>query len=198
MRKRFYPKLFLRSGRGVILGLDIVLRHPKRIHFGDYVAIDDGCMLDGRGQSEGASLMIGSRTIVSRNCVLSSKDGISTIGAGCNFGAECLVYASHGNVVIEDGVLFAARCYIDAGRYHHDTLDVPIMEQGQYFRGDTIIEKNSWFGAGAIVLDGIRVGHDSIIGAGEVVTSDLPPYSIAVGVPAKVVKLRNGSTGSHK
>jgi len=192
-RKSFFRKLFMRTGRGLILGRDITLRHPARISIGDNVAIDDGCQLDGRGHGEGPSLSIGSRTIVSRNCVLSSKDGVLAIGESCNFGAECLVYASHGKVVIESSVLFAARCYIGGGRYHHDKLDVPIMDQGQYFRGDTVIEKNSWFGAGAIVLDGVRVGHDSIVGAGAVVTSDLPPYSIAVGVPAKVVRLRTDS-----
>ncbi|WP_238692306.1 sugar O-acetyltransferase [Rothia koreensis] len=50
------------------------------------------------------------------------------------------------------------------------------------------IEDNVWLGGGAIVLPGVTVGHDSVIGAGSVVSKDVPPLSVAVGSPAKVVK----------
>lgn len=189
-RKTFLRGLFRRAGGGVVIGRNVVLRHPNRIELGDRVLIDDGCVLDGRHQTAAVSLTVGAGTILSRNCVLSTKDGELHVGAACNFGAECLVYASHGRVIIEDHVLFAARCYIGGGRYHHDRLDVPIMEQGQYFKGDAVIERNCWIGAGAIVLDAVRVGHDSIIGAGSVVIDDIPPYSIAAGVPARVIRSR--------
>lgn len=190
-RKRFFRGLFRKAGRGLILGRDIVLRHTHRIEIGDSVAIDDGCVLDGRGHGDAVSLTIGSHSIVSRNTVLSSKDGVLRIGEGCNIGAECLFYASHGSVAIEDKVLFAARCYIGGGRYHLDRLDVPILEQGQYFRGDTVIEQGCWLGAGAIVLDGVRIGHDSVVAAGAVVVEDIPPLSIAGGIPARVIRTRS-------
>jgi acetyltransferase-like isoleucine patch superfamily enzyme len=51
-----------------------------------------------------------------------------------------------------------------------------------------VIEDRVWLGARAIVLKGVRIGHDAVIGAGAVVTSDVPPRSVAVGVPARVVR----------
>ena len=193
-RKTFYRRLFGRVGRGVVLGRAVVLRHPHRIEIGDNVLVDDGCILDGRGKEGGGpALRIGSGTIVSRNTILGGKDGLLEIGDRCNFGVDCLIYSSRGHIVIEECALFGARCYIGGGRYRYDRLDVPIMEQGQYFRGDVVIERNCWFGAYAMVLDGIRIGHDSIIGANSVVTKDIPPYSIAAGIPAKVLRKRDGS-----
>jgi len=57
--------------------------------------------------------------------------------------------------------------------------------------GPVVIEDHVWIGAKATILTGVRLGEGSIIGAGAVVTKDIPPYSIAVGVPAKVIKQRN-------
>jgi acetyltransferase-like isoleucine patch superfamily enzyme len=50
------------------------------------------------------------------------------------------------------------------------------------------IEEDCWLGTGAIVLPGVRIGRGSIIGAGAVVTKDIPPLSLAVGIPARVVR----------
>ena len=53
-----------------------------------------------------------------------------------------------------------------------------------------MIEDDCWIGSGVRILDGVTIGHGSIVGAGAVVTKSIPPYSIAVGVPAKVVSQR--------
>jgi acetyltransferase-like isoleucine patch superfamily enzyme len=68
-----------------------------------------------------------------------------------------------------------------------------MMEQGLYSNGPVVIEDDVWLGAGAIVLDGVRIGKGCIVGAGAVVTKDLPDYAIAIGVPAKVTKMRAGN-----
>ncbi|MBA2748254.1 MAG: acyltransferase, partial [Tatlockia sp.] len=57
-------------------------------------------------------------------------------------------------------------------------------------RQGVVIEDNCWLGYGVKVLDGVTIGEGSVIGAGAVVTKDIPPYSVAVGVPAKVVRSR--------
>ena len=57
-------------------------------------------------------------------------------------------------------------------------------------KGDIIIEDDVWIGSNSVILSGVQIGRGSIIGAGSVVTKDIPPYSIAVGSPAKVLKKR--------
>jgi acetyltransferase-like isoleucine patch superfamily enzyme len=64
-----------------------------------------------------------------------------------------------------------------------------IAEQGITARG-IVIEDDVWLGGGAVVLDGVRIGRGAVVGAGAVVTQDIPPYAIAVGVPARVVGSR--------
>lgn len=59
-----------------------------------------------------------------------------------------------------------------------------------------VIEDNVLVGANAVILEGVRVGDHSVIAAGAVVTKDIPPYSVAVGMPAKVVKRFDEKTAS--
>jgi acetyltransferase-like isoleucine patch superfamily enzyme len=63
-----------------------------------------------------------------------------------------------------------------------------LMEKFEFIKSTVIFENDCWLGAGVIVLPGVRIGECSIVGAGAVVTKDVPPYKIAVGVPAKVIK----------
>lgn len=70
----------------------------------------------------------------------------------------------------------------------------PIMEQGLICKG-IVVGSDVWIGTGAKVLDGVEIGDGAVIGAGSVVTRDIPPYSVAVGVPAKVISYR-GVTGN--
>ena len=72
-----------------------------------------------------------------------------------------------------------------------------IREQGITFKGITI-EDDCWLGTGVKVLDGVTIGKGSVIGAGAVVTKDIPAYSIAVGVPAKVISHRNKKIFQHQ
>lgn len=89
------------------------------------------------------------------------------------------------NTIIEDGVLLNASCNV-----HHDVSIGSFTEvsPGSKLLGNASIGRFSQIGAGAIVLPNIKVGSNSIIGAGAVVTKDIPDNSVAVGVPARVIK----------
>lgn len=192
LRKVFYGKLFQDIGRGIIFGKGLVLRHPQRISLGDNVAIDDNVMLDASGAGK-EGITIGSNVIISRNCVIQGKTSAVKIGDKTDIGCNAII-SSGGGIDIGKHVLIAGNCYIGGGRYLSERLDIPMMSQGVYSQGSVVIEDDVWLGAGAIVLDGVHVGKGCIIGAGAVVTKDLPAYTVAVGVPAKAIRNRQGKT----
>jgi acetyltransferase-like isoleucine patch superfamily enzyme len=102
-------------------------------------------------------------------------------------------YCSLGDVTLEDDVLLGSHVSIMNGGTQHgiERLDVPIREQPGIWPRITI-GKDSWIGDRAVVL--ANVGKHCVIGAGSIVTKEIPDYAIAVGVPAKVVRFRNDMT----
>lgn len=192
-RQRGYRLLFRSMGRAVILGRNIVLRHPGRITLGDETAIDDETLIDAAGAGEDG-ITIGTRVIVSRNCIIQGKTGPVVIGDGSDIGAYTVV-TSVGGIVLEDHVLIAGNVYIGGGRYRTQEKNTPILKQGVYSRGPIRIGSGSWIGAGAIVLDGVTIGEGCVIGAGSVVTKDVPDEWIAAGTPAKLLRYRFESQG---
>jgi acetyltransferase-like isoleucine patch superfamily enzyme len=90
--------------------------------------------------------------------------------------------------------MLAAQCFIGGGRYRvHGRTDVPMAEQPEPRLG-VVIEDDCWLGAGVVVVDGVRVGRGSVVGAGAVVTHDVEPFSVVTGVPARRVGMRSGDT----
>ena len=91
-------------------------------------------------------------------------------------------------VEIGENVLIAGRVYISDHNHTFSDIDVPILAQGIESGGRVIIHENAGLGEGCVVLPGVTIGKNAIIGSNAVVTKDVPPYSIAVGIPAKVIK----------
>lgn len=194
-RKITYPSLFKQVGQGIIWGRGLTIRHPKYISLGDRVAIDDGVLLDASGAGE-EGIMIADDVIISRNCVIQGKTASVSIGNNTDIGCNAIL-SSGGGIQIGRYVLIAGNCYIGGGRYFNEQLDVPMLKQGVYTRGPVVIEDDVWLGAGSTVLDGVKIGKGCIVGAGAVVTKDLPDYAIATGIPAKVIKMRNKDVSSN-
>ena len=90
---------------------------------------------------------------------------------------------------IGNNVLIAAYTYLVGGGHIYKDPDIPVIEQGRTASGIEIGD-NVWLGASVKVLDGVSIGEGAIIAAGAVVTEDIPPFAIAGGIPAKVIKLR--------
>jgi acetyltransferase-like isoleucine patch superfamily enzyme len=119
-----------------------------------------------------------------------------TIGRNCFIG-EFNVVRGQGGVYIGDDVYTGPMVQIVAVNHVYDDPNRPIREQGITARGITI-EDDVWIGAGAAVLDGVTIGRGSVIGAGSIVASDIPSYSIAVGTPAKPIKDRRQMGNNHR
>jgi acetyltransferase-like isoleucine patch superfamily enzyme len=91
-------------------------------------------------------------------------------------------------VEIGDHCMFANGCFITDADHRFDDPTRPITWQGFRSKGPTRIGDNVWCGANVVITSGVTIGERCVIGANSVVTTDLPPYSIAVGAPARVVK----------
>ena len=188
-RKVVYPHLFQSVGRNVIFGRNIAIRHPHKITIGNNVVIDDNCVIDAKGEKN-KGITIGDNVFISRNTILSCKEGNITIGDDTNIGTNCLIH-SETSVAIGSHVLLAAYCYVVAGGNHDfSRKDLPIILQPSISKGGVTLQNDVWLGAGVTVLDGVTIHKGTIVGAGAVVNTDLPAYSIAQGLPAKVTKKR--------
>lgn len=116
-----------------------------------------------------------------------------SIGDRAHIGAHCSLWAGNntGKVVIGADALFGPEVFITASNYRFDRPG-PVYDQPTQ-EADVVIGRDVWLGARVMVMAGVTIGDGCIVGAGAIVTRDLPPYSIAVGSPAKVVGTRPGA-----
>jgi acetyltransferase-like isoleucine patch superfamily enzyme len=91
-------------------------------------------------------------------------------------------------VEIGDHCMFANGCFITDADHRFDDPDRPVTWQGFTSKGPTRVGHNVWCGANVVITSGVTVGERCVIGANSVVTEDIPPRSIAAGVPAKVIR----------
>jgi acetyltransferase-like isoleucine patch superfamily enzyme len=180
LRKVFAPLLLKRVGRGVVLGRNITLRHPRKIEIGDNTVIDDYAVLDAKGESNDG-IRIGANAFIGRNAILSCKEGSIEIGDHCNISANCSLL-SETSLRLGKYCFLAGECYLVAGGNHPITdTSRPIMSQPSEAKGGIEIGEDVWLGAGVVVLDGVTIGRGSVVGAGAVVAAYLPEYTYAVG-----------------
>ncbi len=147
----------------------------------DYVVI--------HAKDKTARIDVGDDTVIEWFAILKpQRNGFIKIGNNCQIGSYTTIHGA-GGVTIGNDVLIASHVVIVANNHIFSQTDIPICDQGLSKKGITI-GNDVWIGAGASILDGVTIGDHSIIGAGAVVNKDIPPHSVAVGVPARVIKSR--------
>ncbi|WP_316832719.1 acyltransferase [Pedobacter aquatilis] len=132
---------------------------------------------------------------ISEKCELSKGVVIKCYGGSVNishntFLGEYVCIYGHGNVEIGENTLIAMHTCIVSSNHTIPCKDVLIRSQGDILM-PVKIGNDVWIGAGAKILGNVNIGDGCVVGAGTVVTKDLPPYAIAVGVPAKIIGYRN-------
>jgi len=190
LRKLLYPRLLGACGRNVVFGQNVVLRHPHKIRIGSNVVIDDQCLLDAKGDAN-VGITIGSGVFVGRNTILSCKNGDIAIGDEANIGFNSEIFSAS-RVSVGARTLIAAYCYLVGGNHDFSDATRSILEQTRSSKGISLGE-GVWLGAGVTVLDGVTIGAAAIVGAGAVVRDPVPASAIAVGIPARVVAMRDGA-----
>jgi acetyltransferase-like isoleucine patch superfamily enzyme len=134
--------------------------------------------------AEGMCIRLGDNVSIRENALVSANQGHVSIGDHSWVGANSVIHGN-GGVDIGSHVLIASHCVINTVSHNFDRTDTPMSRQGLN-TDPVVIEDDVWLGTGAVILQGVRVGRGSIVGAGAIVTKSLPPYSIALGVPARV------------
>ncbi len=115
--------------------------------------------------------------------------GIFTIGSHCLVQAYGVMNMGAGRITIGDHVIMGQMVTIHVGDHIFEDRTRRIDEQGVVHQG-VVIGDDCWIGAKVAVLDGVTIGQGSVIGAGSVVTRSIPPYCVAVGNPARVIRER--------
>lgn len=163
----FTPGQFARLGQGVVLEPGVLVFHPEQIEIGDDVYIGHYSILKGYFRNR---MVIGDGVWIGQQCFLHSAGGIS-IGP---------------NVGVGPGVKIITSFHSEEGR------DKAILQSRLEFAPVTI-ETDSDIGVGAIILPGVTIGRGAQVGAGAVVTRDVPPYAVVAGAPARVLRMRPAS-----
>lgn len=97
------------------------------------------------------------------------------------------------SIVIEDDVLIGSGVHFYTNNHRFDQIDIPLIDQGHYPSEKITLKKGCWIGANVILLPGVTIGYNSVIGAGSIVTKSVPDFVVAAGNPAKVIKKINGN-----
>lgn len=176
--KRIYSSFivnrFKEHGDNCLISKTARIIGGKQILIGNSVRIDNGSIVstwsEYGGEHYTPQLNIGDGVHISDYCHISCINSITI----------------ENNVLLGKKVLINDNAHGITDNYSH--LNIPPEKRPLSSKGKIHISENVWIGEGASILAGVTIGQGSIIGTNAVVTKDIPPYSIAVGIPAKVIK----------
>jgi acetyltransferase-like isoleucine patch superfamily enzyme len=196
IRGELLRRRFRKSARPVFAGSGVVVRHGSHISAGPSLVLGDGVMLDGLSSR---GLQFGRNVTIQRGAALLGSGVIArpgvgiTVGDRTGIGDHCFFWGQ-GGIEIGSDVLFGPGVRVFSENHLFDDLSRPINRQGED-RHPVVIGDNCWIGGGVTILAGVNIGHGCVIGAGSLVAKDLPPDSVAVGVPARIVRKRGLDEG---
>ncbi len=188
LRSKLYKPLFGSVDGKLIIGRNVVLRHPHKIKLGKQVVLDDNSMVDAKGENNNGIVM-GDGVFIGRGSIVYCKNGNITLGDSVSISSSCTLFSSN-ELNVGDGTLIGAYSYLLSGGEYDISSELPFIDQdGMQTNGPLTVGANCWLGTRVTVLDAAsNIGDHCVIGAGAVVTKPLPQNSMAMGVPARVIK----------
>ena len=162
--------------------------YHKDIHLNKGVFIDDRVFI--YQDKGGGPVILGDHVLIFRDSIIQTGAGGSvSIGSHSSLQPRCQLSAYKSQIQIGSDVQIAPNCAFYP--YNHGIeKDEIIRKQPLQSKGGIVVGDDTWLGYGVIVLDGVKIGKGSVIGAGAVVNDNIPDYAIAAGAPAKVVRMR--------
>jgi acetyltransferase-like isoleucine patch superfamily enzyme len=164
---------FKKFGKGSIIKYPFRIWNKARIEIGDNVFIAENSFLAisviFQDQKFNPLIKIGNNVSIGSNLII-----------GCI-----------NNVTIENDVLIADRVFISDHYHDYENVRKPIISQKLRSKGKVLIKKGSFIGVNAVIMSGVTIGKNSVVGASSVVTKSIPDFSVAAGIPAKIIKRYN-------
>lgn len=169
-----YSMRYMNIPFGTHIGPSCLFRNLQYLKAGKAVFIDDNANLNIKKARNCANpqLIIGNHVTIGRYNIISCTN----------------------KVILEDYVLLAPFVHITDYNHVYEDIKIPISNQGLALPGPTIIKSHSWLGCGVQVMPGVTIGKHCVIGAGSIVTHDIPDYCVAAGIPAKIIKKYDHNT----
>jgi acetyltransferase-like isoleucine patch superfamily enzyme len=163
LRRVIFRAMCRTAGHGLQIEPEVVLKHPETMEFGNAVFVGAQTMIQGR------------------------FDGTCRIGNHVWIGPHA--YFDARDLVLEDYVGWGPGAKVLGSSHTAEPVDVPIITTGLSIK-PVVIGYGADVGTNATILPGVHVGAHSIVGAGAVVTDDVPQYAVVAGIPARVIRRR--------
>jgi acetyltransferase-like isoleucine patch superfamily enzyme len=144
----------------------LALCKRKFKHFADTAEFRPGAYAVGC-----SAISIGSRVVIRPGCMLHAAPDVPDVA-----------------ITIEDDVMMGSGVHIYTDNHNFDDPAVPVIDQGYSLTRAVVLKKGCWVGANAIILPGVAVGENAVVGAGSVVTRSVPPRTLVAENPARVIR----------
>ena len=188
LRIEYYSTLFKKMGSNVKIGANVKIVNPQYISIGNNVIISDNVTLIARGEG---GISLDDNVVLNDRVYLDTEredSGYITIGKNVYLGTGTTLFG-HVGLEIGDFTLFAQNITITPYSHIFDNPEETIITQGGHME-KVSIGRDCYLGMGVCVMYSGSIGEGSIIGAHSTVVKPIPPFSVAVGTPAKVIKKR--------
>lgn len=184
-------KRFWIRGRGIVFsGKRATIRHAKHFEAGNNLILGENVFIDALSRE---NIVVGNNVTIAANSRIVCTGVVRNIGKGICLGNSVAIGSGstllgQGGIYIGDDTIMGPNVCIISENHIFSRKDIPIRLQGETRRG-IVIGRDCWIGAGATILDGVHIGDRVIVGAGAVVTHDIPSNSIAKGIPATAINV---------
>ena len=187
-RDEYYSRAFKKCGKGLYVGPGVRIVNPQYIEVGDHVSIDAGVTLMARGPG---GITLGNHVSLTQRVYLDTEDpgeGYIKIGNGVYVGTGTSLFG-HCGLEIGDSSLLAQNISLTPYSHIFEDPNREIIAQGGHTRKVTI-GRDVYIGMNSTILYSADIGDGCVVGSGTVVVKPLPPFSVAVGNPARVIRRR--------
>ncbi len=214
LQRRAAPRVFLPEYADTIddatkdsfrtFGVESKVRTPTQIHAPGRISIGNWVSLGRHAKILMQTDFSGSRAMIEQHYphvahefdprIFGPRDPVLKIGDGTFIGDSVFISCAL-SIEIGRHVVFSDRVFLSDSNHCYDNPDLPILLQANTLGKPIVIEDHAWIGINAVILEGVTIGRHSIVSASAVVTSDVPPFSVVAGNPARVVRFICGKDG---